>query len=301
MKMSIKPRWAFYALTLISTFASCKKSDMTASTDLSGSDYIAAAAELKTSASSTTPTDSVYLMQRCKHGDRRELIDQSALPSAVTSYITANYNGAVFSKAFALKNNSGGLSGYAVVVYYNNTPVGLLFDVAGSFIKVLEQREKCDLGGPGWHLGGRFEHRDGRHRDTIALSALPVAITNYFASNYPGDTLLHVFRKRDSSIVVISKNNGLFGTAFDGNSNFINRIQLPPRPGMPQPIDISAVPATVVNYLSQSYPGYVLDKAFALAHNGNINGYLIIIDANNLKYAVLFDGSGNFLQAKVIH
>lgn len=80
------------------------------------------------------------------------------------------------------------------VIYYNNKPVGLLFDSAGAFVRVLEQRERGDLNGSGHHNGGRFEHRDGKGRDTVALNALPPAVTAYFASNYFNDTLVKAFR-----------------------------------------------------------------------------------------------------------
>ncbi|WP_172623033.1 PepSY-like domain-containing protein [Flavisolibacter ginsenosidimutans] len=284
-------------------FTACKKSDLTQTGSSSTSNTIAVAASLTSSTASTSSTtqDSVYLVQPCGRGGRRDSVAQSSLPSAVGSYLSANYSGYTFSKAFAVKDASGNTTGYVVVIYYNNTPVGLQFDSAGAFVKVLEQREKGDLDGAGWHHGGRFEHRDGQQRDSIALSALPSSITAYFAANYATDTLVKAFRDRDSSIVVLSKNNGAFATVFTASGSFVKRIQLHDSTGSAQAIDLSALPSTAANYLSTTYPNYVFEKAFSVSQNGALKGYVVFIDANNTKYAVEFDATGNFLHAKTIH
>jgi hypothetical protein len=188
-----------------------------------------------------------------------------------------------------------------VVIYYNSNPVGLQFDSSGTFVKVLEQREKGDLNGAGWHNGGRFEHRDGRQRDTIAFSALSATITSYLATNYATDTLVRAFRNRDSSIVVISKNNGLYATVFTTTGTFVSHEALPSKPGALQSIELTAVPSTAASYLAQTYPNYVFEKAFSVIQNGVVRGYVVVIDANNTKYAVLFDANGSFVKAKTIH
>jgi hypothetical protein len=164
----------------------------------------------------------------------------------------------------------------------------------------LEQRERGDLNGTGHHRGGRFEHRDGLHRDTIAIAALPSAIINYFATNYSTDTLVKAFKGKDSSIVIISKNGGVYATIFDANNNFVKREQLPVKSGSCISVEQSALPSAALNYLTQTYPNYVFDKAFSITNNGSIVGYVVVIDANNTKYAVLFDPSGNFVKAKTI-
>jgi hypothetical protein len=166
---------------------------------------------------------------------------------------------------------------------------------------VLEQRERGDLDGPGFHHGGRFDGRDGQHRDTIALAFLPAAITSYFASNYTSDTLVKAFKNRDSSIVVLSKNNGVYATVFALTGSFIKRDQLPTERGTIQSIELPALPSTASNYLAQTYPNYVFEKAFSFTENGTVKGYVVVIDANSTKYAVEFDAAGNFLKARTIH
>jgi hypothetical protein len=278
---------------------SCQKENSQSSSSQTSSSTIAVAASATAAAS---PTDSVYILQPCPRGYSRDSITASELPSAATAYLSANYSGYTFNKAFAILNNSGQTAAYVSIIYYNDKPVAILFDSSGNFVKVLEQREKGDLDGRGWHDGGRFCDRDGLHRDTIALSSLSSSILTYLAANYSTDTLLKAFTDRhDSSIVVISKNNGLFATVFDIAGNFVKRVPLPVPQGFIVNIAESALPSNIASVLTTTYPNYVFEKAFATYNSSNIlQGYLIIINASNTKYAVRFDASGNFVSAKTI-
>lgn len=302
MKIKTNARRAFYALAITGiVFASCQKSDIINNETSTDSPTIAVAASATMAAGTpANGTDSVYLMQACKRGERRESLTQASLPGAVTDYVESNYAGATFHKAFAIKNKAAVVAGYIVIVYFNDKPVGLLFDSAGAFVKVLEQREKRDINGAGHHHGGRFEHRDGRQRDTVAISALPSAVTSYFVTNHAGDTLVKAFRTRDNNLVVLSKNNGVFATVFTANNSFVKREQLPSKPGRHESIDLSQLPSAAAGYLSQTYPNYVFKKAFSFSQNGAVKGYVVLIDANNTKYAVEFDAAGKFVKAKTI-
>lgn len=297
MKTKSKALWPAYALVSAIAISSCQKETITNANDSSTSATIAVAA---TAYGVTAAADSVYLLQDCGRGGSRDPIAQADLPAAITSYIDANYTGATFHKAFAIKNSSDIVTAYVAVIFYNDKPVGLQFDAPGNFIKVLEQRERGDLYGRGHHRGGRFEHRDGKQRDTIALSSLPVAITSYLVANYPLDTLVKAFKGKDSSIIVISKNNGLYATVFDGNNTFVKREQLSTNAGSCQSVEQSALSPSITSYLSQIYPNYVFNKAFSISNNNSLAGYLVVIDANNTRYAVLFNASGNFVNAKTI-
>ncbi|MGZ3882268.1 MAG: PepSY-like domain-containing protein, partial [Flavisolibacter sp.] len=292
---------AGYVLLAAAVITSCNKNDLSSSAvPSSSSNTIAVAASSTVSTSGST--DSVYLMQPCQHGEKRDSIAQSDLPSSISTYISTNYSGSTFKKAFALKNSTSTVIGYVVVIYYNDKPVGLQFDSAGNFVKVLEQREKGDLDAPGgFHHGGRFDGRDGQHRDTIALSSLPATITAYFASNYSSDTLVRAFVNRDNSVVVLSKNNGVYATVFTSTGTFVKRDQLPTERGSVQSVELSALPSAAASYLSQTYPNYVFEKAFSFSENGTVKGYVVVIDANNTKYAVEFDAAGNFVAARTIH
>lgn len=305
MKMNIRTVRAAFALGLASfAFASCQKNDLSSGTSTdttTSSSTIAVAASGTTGSANAREADSVYIVQPCAHGESRDSISQSELPAAVNSYIADNYSGATFSKAFALKNSSSVVTGYVVVIYYNDKPVGLQFDSTGTFVKVLEQREKGDFNGPGHHHGGVFENRDGQHHDTIALSSLPSAVTAYFATNYASDTLVKAVRNRDSSIVVLSKNNGVYATVFTADGTFVKRDELPAKShGSIASIELAALLSVAAGYLSQTYPNYVFENAFSVSENVTVKGYVVVIDANNTKYAVAFDVSGNYVKAKTI-
>jgi hypothetical protein len=288
-----------FPLAVISALASCTKENSGASsTSQTTSSTIAVAVSENSSAAG----DSIYIMQPCPRGYSRDSITETQLPSAATTYLSSNYSGYTFSKAFSVVNSSGQTAGYVAIIYYNDKPVAVLFDGNGDFVKVLEQRDRGDVDGKGWHDGGRFCDRDGLQRDTVSLSSLPVSILTYMATNYSIDTLLKAFEDRhDSGFVVISKNNSLFATVFDANGTFVKRVAVPISAGTCMSISETVLPASIVNYLTETYPDYVFEKAFAAYNSSNVvQGYVVIINANNTRYAVRFDGSGNFVTAKAI-
>jgi hypothetical protein len=275
--------------------ASCEKAALT-------SDTMSAIADLNALAvgADSTSDDAIYIINTCKRGDHRDPVAFSALPASIGSYLTANYPGYTFKKAFQVSNSSDANDGYIVVVQFENKPVGLKFDNTGNFVKVFEQRERRDLRGKGWRHGGHFDCRDGLQRDTLSLSALPSGIKSYFSANYPADTLLHALTNKDGSYLVLSANNGLFVNIFKSDNTFIKRVQLPAPGGKRAQITESSLPAATKNYLSATYPSYVFKKAFAVKINSAVQGYVVLIDANATKYALRFDANGNFVKTLAV-
>jgi hypothetical protein len=253
-----------------------------------------------TTSSRIAGTDSLYVIGTCDTHHHTDSVAFSSLPTAITNYLSANYAGYTAQKAFADKDSSGTLSGYVVIIQFNGKPVGLKFDASGTFVKVLEQREGHDLLGHGWHEGGHFDDRDGMKHDSIAIPSLPAAIISYFATNYAQDTLMHAFKNSDSSIVVLSINNGVYATVFDASSVFIKRTQLPSHHGDFNTVAQSALPATITGYLATTYPNYVFKQAFLVNDSSGLKGYVVFIDANATKYAVEFDASGTFVKAVTV-
>jgi len=286
---------------LIFLFASCKKevSSVTPVTTVSPATVAAASAIAVGTASSG---DSVYVVGTCEEHHHADSISFAGLPAAIGAYLTANYQGYTFQKAFTDKDSLNVTEGYIVIIQFNGTPVGLKFDASGNFVKVLEQREGHDLeDGQGFHHGGRFDDRDGKHRDTISLTALPVNITAYFSANYPGDTLLHAYQNHDSGYIVLSQNNGVFATLFTSAGVFIKRAALPSEhEGHINGVLLTSLPATAQAYLTATYPNYVFKNGFTVSDNGAVQGYVVFINANATKYGVEFDPSGNFIRAVVI-
>lgn len=308
--MKTKILTSVLALTvLVLSLASCKKEDSASNSNVtSGNSLASIIANVQaigvgtTSSTSSSQSDSIYIVNTCDKNDHRDSIAFSSLPSTITDYLNTNYSGYTSTKAFMVKEKSGTIKGYIVVIQYNGKPVGLKFNASGNFVAVLEQREGRDLDGDGWHEGGRFDDRDGRGKDTINLSSLPQVIVTYFTTNYPSDTLVKAFYGKDSSYVIISKDNGGYVTIFNAQGTFISRVQMPaPQDARLTSIDQGSLPTSVLNYLNTTYPGYTFKQAFSATLNGTLKGYVVFINANNTRYAVEFDATGAFLKAVTIH
>jgi hypothetical protein len=251
---------------------------------------------------SATTTDSIYVVGACAPEDHLDSLAVSGLPASVTSYLTSNYGGYSFQKGFAEKDSSGNITGYVVIINYKNNPVGLKFDASGNFVRVLEQRDRQDLTGKGYHEGGCFGNRDGLHRDTVSLAKLPAAILSYFTTNYPKDTLVRAYLNNNGSYIVFTVDSSAYATVFTSNGTFVSRTQLhnDGDRGNVSVIQQSALLPAIQTYLTTTYPNYVFDQAFSFSQNGSLLGYIVAIDANNTKYAVQFDASGKFIGAITI-
>lgn len=318
MKKLIKLNYLLVCgVAALAALSSCQKSQVTNGTNQNNISAQAAASAIQVAASSTTTvttttpsgivtttpvTTSGIFIVNCYHsGDIKDSVTFASLPSAIGTYLTANYAGYTFQKAFKISTSAGAVDSYVVVINFNGKPIGLKFDASGNFVLVFEQREGHDLdNGPGWHAGGCFGDRDGQPQDTLAISALPTAIKTYFTTNYPADTLLHAAVNFDATYTVISADNGLFATTFTSGGTFVNRVQVYPHPNGHVSIAQSALPANVSSYLTTTFPAYVFDKAFEIKHAGVLQGYVVIITTNNTREAVAFDASGNFVKSVVL-
>ncbi|MES3017537.1 MAG: PepSY-like domain-containing protein [Bacteroidota bacterium] len=281
---------------------SCEKDNLRGDEELSNLKLTAVTISSTTAVTGASgATDSLYAVDACKKGDRKVSVEFAALPSAIAPYLTANYAGYTFSKAVQIANKTtAAVEGFTLAIQFNGKPVALKFDASGAFVKVLEIREGKSMKGKGFHDGGCFDNRDGKQRDTLAISALPAAVKTYLATTYAADTVVHAVVNKDQSIIVISKNVNYFATVFSSASAFIKRVQLPAFPAKGRSIEASAIPATATAYLTATYPNYVFKKAFEVKSNGVVKGYLVLIDANLTKYAVHFDASGQFVSFMAI-
>ncbi len=302
MNRFIKIRSFIYLVSAATVAVSSCNKDNSLDAGATGTSSTTTTSETITVAANSTAasTDSLYIIQSCGRSERRDSIAASALPAGITSYLTTNYPGYTFAKAYSIKTTDGTVTGYVAIIYYNDKPVGVLFNSNGTFVRILEQREKGDLNGRGWHPGGRFEDRGGIKKDSVAINSLPSAITSYYASNYATDTLIKAFTNRDSSYLVISKNNGLFASLFTATGNFVKRIELPSKPERYQIKDITGLVSAITSYLDSAYPNYTFKKAYSLSLNGAVKAYIVIIDANSTRYALEFDAAGTFVRVKTL-
>lgn len=282
--------------------ASCKKENASksASATSTTSSTITSTGAIAISLASGS-TDTVYMVSCYGKHSKKDSIAFNALPTAIGTYLTANYSGYTFKKAYSITDSAKTVVNYIVVIKYNSALIGLKFTTDGTFVSILEQRDGPDLKGQGWHRGGPFDNRDGKHRDTIAISALPAAVTSYFKITYPTDTLLHASIMPDSAYVLISKNNGLYATVIKAAGTFVKRVQINLHPGKPVAVTAANLPATITTYLTTTYPGYVFEKAYSFSVSGTLKGYAVLITSNSTKYIVTFDGGGAFLKAFAVH
>ncbi len=288
------------AAALLMAAVSCNKENSISNPDELTSTSLAAANVTGIAVERTSSGDSIYVINTCERNQKRDSIAFTSLSAITGTYLTDNYAGYTPLKAFSIKDSSGNIKGYVVIIKFNDKPVGLKFDATANFVKVLEQREGRDINGRGYHEGGHFDDRDGKKRDTIALTNLSGTITAYLAANYPQDTLKKAFSTRDKSIIVLSVNNGVFATVFNTSGSFIKRMQLAAKHGRADVIDLSALPAASQTYLTATYPNYVFKHAFKINSNGVLTGYVVFIDSNGTKYAVQFDAAGVFVKAMTV-
>jgi hypothetical protein len=305
MKTQLKKIPAYFIATafLIAGATSCKKE---VSTNIDNEATVATTATSSTIAVATdaagsggSASDSVYIINPCNKGTHRDSVAAATLPAGVQTYLSTNYSGYNFTKVFVVKDTTGTTKGYVVIINYNGKPVGLEFKADGTFVKVLEQREKADINNNGWHPGGRFENRNGQHKDTVAVSSLSSAITGYLTANYAGDTLVRAFKVAGGNYLVVTKNNGLFATLFTNTGVFVGRISLTAVNTLVAVAD-ATLPSNALGYLNTTYPNYVLGKAVSVSISGTLKGYIAVIDANNTKYCVAFDANGSFVAVKTI-
>ncbi len=289
------------SFTTVTLLTSCTKEVSEQEANINPEVTSFAVAASQTTGISGNTQDSVYIMHECKEADERKAVSDTSLPAAISTYLSASYGGYNFHKAFAVyEADDNSLKGYIIIVYYNDKPVALRFNKDGSFRKVLEQREKQDIGGKGWHLGGRFHNRNGMLQDTISIALLPAGVLTYFTTTYSTDTIIKAFEVHQKGYLLLSVNNAAYATAFNASGQFLKRVRLHAHEGKATVVEAAALPAAITTYLTQTYPGYVFNRAFSIAANGTLKGYVVMIDANNTRYGIAFDAQGNFEAAKAI-
>lgn len=296
-------------LGILSIFSSCKKDATTSSATKTTSTSTLTASTLATyraialaSVDSAGTKDSIYMVNCFPPNGKIDSVAFNALPSAIGTYLTANYSGYTFTKAYKIDSASV-VVGYVVVIKYNNLFVGLKFTSTGTFVNVLEQKDGANMGGggKGWHPGGPFSDRGGVQQDTLAISAIPTTVLTYFTTTYPTDTLLHAYKTPDTTYILISKDSVLYATNISATGSLIKRVKLEPQGGKHVELTAANLLPAITTYLTATYPGYVFDKAYSEIGKSGVIGYHVFITVNSTNYEVGFDATGTFVKAIVIH
>ena len=144
---------------------------------------------------------------------------------------------------------------------------------------------------------GPGDFKGGKGGKEIALDSLSDVIKTFIAANYAGATTDKAFKGKGGEIVVlITKADGTkVGLIFDSAGTFQKEVTK----GKDDPkkdliaVDIATLSATITTYVSTTYVGSKLEKAYT-DKNGNF--FVVVKKADGSKVAVLFDSKGAFVK-----
>lgn len=194
------------------TFTSCKLEDVSAnaSSVSSSDDAISDFTALATADTIKTKGPKGHGKGHGKGGDSTRVklteIEISALPAAITSYISTNYAGATIKKAATNADKSKYFVG---ILKSDSTKAMLEFDGTGAFVN----------------------ERSGKHKGTsIDISTLSATITGYISTNYAGSTIQKAFKSTLGTLVVVKKSDGTYvGVLFNTDGTFNKEVSVKPK------------------------------------------------------------------------
>ena len=226
---------------------------------------------------------------------RGKTITADQLPAAATTYLTTNYAGYTLIQAMQGIDRMGATF-FGVVIEQNSIRYHLHFDASGAFVA---------------SKGGHGPGRNDANETTITADALPVAITTYLTTTYPGYTLVQAQQAADSAGVVIyyetviTVSGKTFQLNFDPTGNLLKKgggkgNHGGPGAGKPVGTSITAaqLPATVTTYLTTNYVGYTFGQAYQATTRDGVTVFAVMITQNSAKYFLLFDANGAFVSVR---
>lgn len=213
-------------------------------------------------------------------------IEVSALPAAVTSYISASYAGATIN--YAATDDAGN---FLVAITQNDQRTALLFNADGTFNKELSLRGGGKGRGPGHgHKGG---DRDSVSK--VAVADLPAAITNYITTNYASATIVTAALDATRGyIVMIKQGTERKALLFATDGTFTQEIVRGIGKGYTA-IEVSTLPAAVTTYITTNYAGATIKAA---GKNSTGQFKVIVQPTSGRRVELLFAADGTFVQAR---
>jgi hypothetical protein len=239
-------------------------------------------------------------------------IDEATLPAIALDYLTATYPGYTLIHAGEKKDSAGVTKGFVADIKYNDLYYHLHFDATGQFLTVTEKKGK--------HNGKGVK---------VAQADLPATIKTYLETTYPAYVFDDAISFTVDGVVkgygvrITTADGKEIGLMFDGAGVFLRSREGdlghhsgmgpghgkgkggPNGPGRGKDgstivkIDITAVPATAVTYLTTNYAGYVLVYAKSYAVDAVIKQYEVEFTLAGKTYEVFFDTAGVFLKEKI--
>ncbi|MEY3051416.1 MAG: hypothetical protein RLY31_1201 [Bacteroidota bacterium] len=231
--------------------------------------------------------------RRCMYGDA---VTADDLPATTQDYIAENYPDETIEFVTVKPNGAFG-------VKLSDGTV-LLFKADGEFV-----RECGKPAGPGGPMGPGGGHPCAcMHGDTVDVSVLPTAVTDYIAENYPDETIQTAVLKASGKFAVeLGEGTVLL---FDADGNFLKDCGVvdpnaggygpwnPPHgPGIGPghhngfggvQITLDDLPTAAQEYLAENYAGIDIKRGVQKP-----NGFFVIKLDNGVF--LLFDGDGNML------
>ena len=120
----------------------------------------------------------------------------------------------------------------------------------------------------------------------VAVSDLPQSILDFIAEEYDGKTAREAWLTDEGEYVVVMGRQ--LYLIFDNDGNFVEEYNEREHRGDRDPIDVSELPQSVLDYLAANYPDAEIKKAFT-----NEDGeYIVKLDN---RMVVIFDANGNFV------
>jgi hypothetical protein len=237
-------------------------------------------------------------------------IEEATLPAIALDYLTATYPGYTLVRAGEKMDKAGITKGFVGDIKHNDLYYHLHFDATGQFLTVTEKKGK--------HNGIGVK---------VAKADLPAAIKTYLDTTYPA----YVFDDAISFTVDgVVKGYGVrittadaleIGLIFDGSGVFLRSREgnLGHHSGMGPghgkggskgsgrgndgstivKIEIAAVPAAAITYLTTNYAGYTLVYAKSYATDAVITKYEVEFTLAGKTYEVYFDTAGVYLKEKI--
>jgi hypothetical protein len=259
-------------MILIVLSASCKKDATVVPTTT---------ATTITSVSTDASTLSDVQPLTCQLPDTVNIAD---LPSAVSTYLSANYVGYTTQFVYAIKSN-GTLTGYLANLLNGTQHTAVRFDATGNFVKALNLPMHVDVEFAVFQT------------DTIPISTLPIALQAYLTTNNTY-SLQKAFMETDSSYTLVATQAGnayalLYSNASPTVLSIINLGAIDF--STPNP-DMSTLPSTITDYINQNYSGAAIERIMAGTCSGGSNGYTVIFKKDSAQYAAEFDSTGIFTE-----
>ncbi|WP_128544339.1 PepSY-like domain-containing protein [Larkinella soli] len=208
-------------------------------------------------------------------------IETSALPAAVTEYISKTYTGATIE--YAAKDDQGN---FLVAITQKGEKKALLFNADGSFNEALALKGDRKRGphGGGGKKGSLTQ---------IAVTDLPATITSYINTNYAGAEIKTA--AKDSTrgyIVMIVLDQQPKTLLFNNDGTFNKEVQKPVK-GNFTAVAVADLPASVTSYVTTNYANSTIKQA---AKNADGQIAVWVQPAGGRPVVLLFNADGTFKQ-----